>query len=330
MFLIHFIKENFLYLLIIILLLIIDFVRIPYDIEMPGDIINLNNRVKIDGKSIDIKGSYNMASVGVAEGSIPYAVLSFIIPDWDLVKQNDRLLAGETVKEAQERNRLYLKQSKNAALMAALNEAKEEYTILNRVNSVLYIDPKAKTDLKVGDQIISVDGKKIDDVLEIKDIINDKKIGSKLDIVVKRKEKEYTTYAKVIELDKQKKIGFVSITTFDIKYDRKLTVESKLSESGPSGGLMMSLSLYSAITGKDLTNGKKIVGTGTIDNNGNVGEIGGVKYKLIGAYNNKADVFLVPKDNYKEALKVKKKKKYRIKLVKVETLSDAIKYLGGE
>ena len=330
MFLIHFIKENFLYLLIIILLLIIDFVRIPYDIEMPGDIINLNNRVKIDGKSIDIKGSYNMASVGVAEGSIPYAVLSFIIPDWDLVKQNDRLLAGETVKEAQERNRLYLKQSKNAALMAALNEAKEEYTILNRVNSVLYIDPKAKTDLKVGDQIISVDGKKIDDVLEIKDIINDKKIGSKLDIVVKRKEKEYTTYAKVIELDKQKKIGFVSITTFDIKYDRKLTVESKLSESGPSGGLMMSLSLYSAITGKDLTNGKKIVGTGTIDNNGNVGEIGGVKYKLIGAYNNKADVFLVPKDNYKEALKVKKKKKYKIKLVKVETLSDAIKYLGGE
>ena len=330
MFFVRFIKENFVYLLIIVALLIIDFVKIPYDIEMPGDIINLNNRIKIDGDLGNIKGSFNMASVGVAEGSIPYALLSFIIPDWDLVKQEERLLEGETIKDAQVRNALYLKQSKDAALMAALNEAGEEYDIKNRINNVIYIDKVADTSIKVGDNIVSVDGKKIDNVLEIADIIESKDIGTKIDIVVKRNKKEYNTYAKVVEIDKKKKFGFVSLTTFDIDYDREILIESKASESGPSGGLMMSLSIYSLLTNKDLTNGKKIVGTGTISNDGTVGEIGGVKYKLLGANKEKADIFLVPSGNYEEALKVKKDRKLKIKLVKVDTLKDAIKYLGGE
>ncbi len=330
MFILKFIKENFWYLLVIILLLVIDFVKIPYDIEMPGDTIDLGSRIKIDGKSMDIKGTYKMASVGVAEGSIPYAILSFFVPDWDIVKQENRLLDGEDLASAQKRSQLYLKQSKNAALMAALNEAEEEYTIANRINTVLYVDPKAKTDLKTGDLIVSVDGKEIDDVLEIKEIINEKELGSKLDIVVKRDNKEYNTYAEIIEIDKEKKIGFVSLTLFDIKYDRDITITSNVSESGPSGGFMMSLSIYSAITGKDLSNGKKIVGTGTISNDGKVGEIGGVKYKLIGAFKDKADVFLVPKENYKEAMKIKKEKKYNMTIIGVESLSEAIKYLGGE
>ena len=59
------------------------------------------------------------------------------------------------------------------------------------------------------------------------------------------------------------------------------------------------------IVDEDITKGKTVVGTGTIDIDGNVGAIGGVKYKLIGAVKNKADVFLVPKDNYEEAIEVK-------------------------
>ena len=60
---------------------------------------------------------------------------------------------------------------------------------------------------------------------------------------------------------------------------------------------------------------------------GTVGPIGGIKYKLLGA-NKKADYFLVPAgDNYKEALKLKKKNHLKIKLIKVKTFKDAINKL---
>jgi PDZ domain-containing secreted protein len=47
----------------------------------------------------------------------------------------------------------------------------------------------------------------------------------------------------------------------------------------------------------------------------------------MGAHKAKADVFLVPKNNYEEAIKVKKERGYDISIVSVETLDDAIKYL---
>ena len=78
---------------------------------------------------------------------------------------------------------------------------------------------------------------------------------------------------------------------------------------------------------EDITGGKKIIGTGTIDAEGNVGEIGGVKYKLLGAEKDKCDIFLVPKENYEEALEVKEEYKLKIKIVEVSTFEDAIKSL---
>ncbi|MBQ9011957.1 MAG: PDZ domain-containing protein, partial [Bacilli bacterium] len=93
--------------------------------------------------------------------------------------------------------------------------------------------------------------------------------------------------------------------------------------------LMMSLAVYSYLNKIDLTSGKKIVGTGTIDTLGNVGEISGVKYKLIGAVKSKADVFLVPSgENYKEALKIKEKNNYKIKIVPIKTFDEALTYLS--
>jgi PDZ domain-containing protein len=79
---------------------------------------------------------------------------------------------------------------------------------------------------------------------------------------------------------------------------------------------------------EDLTKGLTIVGTGTIDEAGNVGEISGIEYKLEGAVKAHADIFLAPLgDNYKDALKEIKKNKYKIKLVGVATFADALNYL---
>ena len=89
----------------------------------------------------------------------------------------------------------------------------------------------------------------------------------------------------------------------------------------------MALSIYDYLTEKDITNNLNIVGTGTIDEEGNVGEIGGVKYKIKAAAKNKADVFFVPKGNYEEAINVKNANNLDIKIISISNITEAINYL---
>jgi PDZ domain-containing protein len=69
---------------------------------------------------------------------------------------------------------------------------------------------------------------------------------------------------------------------------------------GPSAGLMWALGLYELLTPGDLTQGRAIAGTGTIDLEGTVGPIGGIRDKVIAAERSGADVFFVPADNMAE------------------------------
>ena len=93
----------------------------------------------------------------------------------------------------------------------------------------------------------------------------------------------------------------------------------------------MALQIYNYLTEEDITLGRIISGTGTIDENGLVGQIAGVKYKLKGAIKNKADIFIVPiGKNYEEAINEQEKNNYNIKIIGVSTLDEAIKHLKEE
>src|SRR4029077_13569482 len=69
---------------------------------------------------------------------------------------------------------------------------------------------------------------------------------------------------------------------------------------GPSAGLMFALGRYDELTPGDLTQGRTIAGTGTIEPSGKVGPIGGIADKVVAAERVGATVFLVPKDNWGE------------------------------
>ena len=89
----------------------------------------------------------------------------------------------------------------------------------------------------------------------------------------------------------------------------------------------MSLAIYNYLVEEDITKGKKIVGTGTIDQDGIVGKIGGVEYKLLGAEKKGCDVFLVPLENYEEAAKVKEENNLKINVIAVKNFDEAIEAL---
>ena len=124
-----------------------------------------------------------------------------------------------------------------------------------------------------------------------------------------------------------KVIGVVMITNYEYELEPEIEIKFKESEGGSSGGVMMAVSIYNAITEEDITRGLNIAGTGTIDINGNVGEIDGVKYKIMGAVKNDIDIVFVPSGNYEEAMNTKKSNDYDIEIVSIDTFDDVINYL---
>ena len=77
----------------------------------------------------------------------------------------------------------------------------------------------------------------------------------------------------------------------------KVTISPRGLGRGPSAGLAFALEVYDALSGHRLAKGRKIAVTGTIDLDGNVGPIGGVRQKVLGAVRRGADMVLVPVEN---------------------------------
>jgi PDZ domain-containing protein len=71
---------------------------------------------------------------------------------------------------------------------------------------------------------------------------------------------------------------------------------------GPSAGMMFALGIYDLLTPGARTGGMKVAGTGTIDSRGEVGPIGGIQQKLVGARRAGARWFLAPASNCNEVV----------------------------
>lgn len=302
---------------------------LPYYIYAGGGTINIDDRVVIDGDKDKSKGSLNFAYVKELEGNVASFILGNIIPGYDIEKQEDvELNEDETSEDIMFRNKIYLENANQTAIMLAYQKAGKEVRIKNKHFYIIYVEDKEEDGLRVGDELLKVNGKEIENVEDYTNEIQNHEVGEKIKVTVIRDDKEKDVMATVKEGDDYKVTGVSVSTIYEYKTDPKVELNFKESEGGPSGGLMLTLAIYDKLTKGDLTNGLKIVGTGTISSDGTVGEIGGIKYKLNGAVKAKADLFLVPKgDNYKEALKEKEEHDYDIEIKAIGTFDEAVEYL---
>lgn len=322
-----FIKGYFKIIILYLIIFLLLTIKLPYYIETPGGLIDTSKKV-ITNDNFKLSGSLNMAYVSEIHATIPTILFSKINKDWKVQKEEKVTVGNEKIEDLEYRNKMLLKESNKIAQLVAYNHSKINYKINNNKIYVIYIDDKAVTNLKVKDQIINVDEKEVVDKNHLQTYIASKNISDEVKFTVKRNNKLIKKKAKLISVNKEPKVGAVITEDFDIKSNKKIKFTFKDSESGPSGGLILTLTVYSYINKIDITNGKKISGTGTINIDGTVGEISGVKYKLMGAVKNKADVFLVPKGkNYDEAKKIKNERNYNIEIIPIETFEEALKHL---
>ncbi len=321
------IKENKIYILTMIVIILIFNLKLPYYINAPGGTIDISNRIQYEEKK-DYEGSLNLLYVTEYVATIPTYLLSYVMKDWDLESIKSSQISDETTEEINIRNKVMLDNSINNAIYVAYQEAGCKIEVKDKKNIV--IGTTLENGLAIGDEVLEINGEVIENVNQVKKIIEQSKVGEKLLVKIKRNDKESEVEVEVKEISDSKVLGIVLITNYEYEIDPTIELTFKASESGSSGGLMMALSIYSAISGKDILKGRNIAGTGTIDINGNVGEIAGIKYKIMGAVKNHMDIVLVPSDNYEEAKQVVKNKKYDIELVEIKTFQDAIEYLEKE
>jgi len=92
---------------------------------------------------------------------------------------------------------------------------------------------------------------------------------------------------------------------------------------GPSGGLIFALGIIEKLNSAQLVRGRLIAGTGTINKKGDVGPIGGIEDKLIGAKRARATLFIAPIDNCIDISHIPS----GLQIVAVSTLAQAVTLL---
>ncbi len=322
-----YIKDNYLFIISCLILIFLFNYHLPYYINMPGGTIKVNDRIECK-KCSDINGSLNMLYVTEYEATVPTYLLSLVIPNWDLERISKQQISNETPEDIYNRNRLMLENSVDNAIYVAYTNSNKEIKVKSKKNIV--IATTKNNGLNIGDEVLEINGREIENIEEIRNIIQNSAVNKKLLFKVLRNNKEEDIQVKVIKQNSKKMIGAVITTDYDYELDPKIKLKFRSSESGSSGGMMLALSIYTKINDQDIIKGRKIAGTGTIDYEGNVGKIDGIKYKIMGAHKNKMDIVLVPKENYKEAISVAEKNHYKLKIVKVETFKDVIDYLSKD
>ncbi len=322
------IKEEYKFIIFLILSYIVFSFPLNYYITVGGGTSDVASRIEVND-NYKSKGSFNISYVTQLNGTILTYGLSYLIPTWEREDANlYKYDESESLEDISFRGDIDLKTANATATYWAYTLANKE---IKEKSSKLYVISTFKeyeTTLKVQDEILSIDNFHYETVEEYKKYMQTKKVNDILNIKVLRNNKEQTLSAKLHEENNKLILGVALQYVKEYSVNPKVKINFKKSESGPSGGLITTLEIYNQLTKKDLTKGLKIAGTGTIEIDGTIGQIGGIEHKILGAEKDHADIFLAPSgENYQDALNYKKKNKLKIKIIEVKTIKDSIEKL---
>jgi PDZ domain-containing protein len=181
--------------------------------------------------------------------------------------------------------------------------------------------------LRSGDFIKTVDGKPAASSGTLTKVLATEKPGRTVPITVTRDRKQTTVRVKLGPPLKNRtgaSLGIVVTTGCLAPFTVDLGLATQI--GGPSAGLMFALGIMDKVGTVDLTGGRFIAGTGTIDAKGNVGPIGGIQLKMIAARDKGATVFLAPAGNCGD---VQGAVPDGLQIIKVSTLHGAVRDLVG-
>ncbi|MCE0486326.1 YlbL family protein [Ornithinimicrobium sediminis] len=289
---------------------LLNLVEVPKVIYRPGPVYDTLGEV--DGRPVvsieDVEtfpttGRLDFTTVTVSGGPrFPVTawdwLTSYLDPSTTVADEADVFPPDATADQIREQNVALMQNSQQEAAVVALRAVGESVPEQVKVAQVI-VDAPADGVLRVNDEIRQVDGRDVANPDDVRDILQDFEPGTDVPFRLVRDGEEQTIEVPTGEDEGRTVIGVYIRSDFDLPYE--VTIDAG-NVGGPSAGLMFSLALYDTITPGELTGGLDFAGTGTINSLGEVGPIGGIQQKLVGADRAGADYFLAPAANCPEVL----------------------------
>jgi PDZ domain-containing protein len=279
-------------------------VKVPYVALGPGPTVNTlgqadkHDVINISGTPVSTsKGQLRLVTVSVTSDLTLFdAVKGWLQHDYAVVPRELIYPPNQTEQQVDQQNAQEFKDSQTSAETAALREL--GYPVQVTVKEVKTGTP-ADGVLRVGDVITSVDGTRVTTATKLTELIRAKPAGTARTVGYTRNGAPATVTLTPRAEDGSPRIGVTVEQKQPHPFDLKIDLDRI---GGPSAGLMFTLGIIDKVEPDDLTGGKVIAGTGTIDDEGNVGPIGGVPQKLVAAKRDGAKIFLTPAGNCAEAV----------------------------
>lgn len=315
-------------------------IQIPYVALGPGVTINTLGTYDqapiftFEGKNIPPSvnenfgdGSHlNMTTVSVTDGMTLFGAIGlWASGNSALVPREEVYPPDQTTEQVEQQNAKSFSDSQTLSEIAALSYLK--YPLAIYAGSIAQDSPSYDV-LDPQDQIIALNGTPVADVDALQKALADTLPGQVVTVTVLRTDSNGIAAQKDVKVTLEANAdagtrGFLGIAP-QVRPIAPFTISNSLQTSnigGPSAGLMFTLGIIDRLTEGDLTSGHYIAGTGTIDTDGKVGEIGGILLKMIAAKDVGATIFLVPAGNCSEALT---RVPDGLQLAKVGTVAEAM------
>ena len=312
-------------LIIYIPILVLTLTRTNYYLILKGDTAKFESIVEVD-TNYEVKGSFSTISVISFNKS---TIFQNMIVDKIPTVEKGKVSKYETHLsdlDMIESGRIDYYSSIEIAIIKAYTEAKKIKSDINieyEPDSFMVDYYVKNSRFKIGDKIIGCNDYDLSDMDSLRNCLQSLKVGDTIKLIRNNKNMEIT-------LEKGDPL-FDYVERYNINYKTiypSIKIKNQI-VGGPSGGLLQTLSIYNRLIEKDLTYGLKIAGTGTINSDGTIGRIGGIREKIPTALDDHIDIFFCPKGNFEAAKEAydSLNGRSKMKLVEVETIYDAIKYL---
>jgi len=320
-------------------------ISMPYYAMSPGPVSDVSDYIVVEDPSDTTEGELFFLTVSLQEVNVLEWVGAQLDSRVDLAPRENIRPAGVSQEQLREQNLALMNRSKDNAKFVALTYLGYEVTYIGSGAEITATieESAAEGVLQAGDIIKFVDGREVEFSSDAVDLIGGRAPGDSLVLTIERAAPDggvdqidvplvLGPYRFIDEdgnvLDDPDR-GMAGVMLRDAPVDIKFPVPVDIDSQnigGPSAGMMFTLEIINALTEEDITHGRRIAGTGTINAEGEVGSIGGMRQKTFGAIDVGAEYLLVPAGNYDEAVDAAGDD---IEVVRVETIQDAMTFLAS-